>query len=113
MIKRNERRIKISEELAAKMERIHYIFEGRKCILDAVMRNENGAYSKEMLEAYLKKYDEAFVENQQMVEFVKTEFLTGLDVHKMSFYVEMSTSTLVINVCEKCLEVPEEKTDDR
>ena len=104
MRKRKEERINISEELAAKIERVHYLYQCRKQILDTILRNEKNIYDRQMLDYYQEKYEESYIEMQQLIQFIKETFLSHVEAYVVSFYIEMSTSTLVLRYCEKCIE---------
>ena len=104
MRKRKEERINISEELAAKIERVHYLYQCRKQILDTILRNEKNIYDRQMLDYYQEKYEETYIEMQQLIQFIKETFLSHVEAYVVSFYIEMSTSTLVLRYCEKSIE---------
>lgn len=101
MRKKREEKIQISEELAAKIERVHYLYQCRKQILDTILRNEKNLYDRQMLDYYQEKYEESYIEMQQLIQFIKEAFLSHVEAYVVSFYVEMSTSTLILRYCEK------------
>lgn len=113
MRKKREQQIKISEELAAKIERVHYLYQCRKQILNTILRNEKNLYDKKMLDYYQEKYEESYIEMQQMIQFVKETFLSHVEAYMVSFYVEMSTSMLIFRYCEKGLDKEEGKESGR
>ncbi len=113
MRKKREQQIKISEELAAKIERVHYLYQCRKQILNTILRNEKNLYDKKMLDYYQEKYEESYIEMQQMIQFVKETFLSHVEAYMVSFYVEMSTSMLILRYCEKGLDKGEGKESGR
>ena len=97
-----EKKITITEELAAKIERITYLYRGRKEILRSILKDTNGVYNKELLSYYQEFYDDSYREFQQMVEYVNTCVLQEYVGRKFQWTLEYSTCS----ICVIFLDIP-------
>lgn len=100
-MERQEIHIAIEEDAAVKIQRVRFLYIARKSIIDKMIK-ENLQVDQGLLDYYQKRYEESYIDYQEMLEAVRLNYLSGIkEGTVIKWGIDLSTSEIIATVCTR------------
>lgn len=94
-------KIDIDEEIAVKIQRVRFIYNSRKSIINAILRNKTLQTEIELVDYYQNRYEESYIAYKEMLEAVSTNYLSAIKEGRVKeWMIDISTSQIIVTIQE-------------
>lgn len=101
-MKQQQVEIEIDEEIAVKIQRVRFLYNSRKAIIDSILGNKNLQTNLLLVDYYQKRYEESYIDYKEMLDAVYANYLSEIKEGVVrEWMVDISSSKIIATLCQK------------